>query len=1249
MLAPPWHERYEQVRLLGSGGAGTVYLVRDRETGEQLALKRLLRADNQGLLRLKREFRSLADIHHPNLVKLYELGQDDVSAFFTMEYIEGEELRHYLAASRPSNDNCDPGRLARVFDVFVQLADAVQALHRAGVLHRDLKPSNVMVAAGRAVLLDFGIAVEVGDSAATVTADGYASGTPAYMAPEQIQGKHLGEPNDWYAFGVMLYEALSGRLPIEGTLAELLRRKGTQAPAAIDGLVDGLPSDISRLCMQLLSIAPAARPNGDRVLQVLNAHAHGAATGAKHLTASTSLTGSHGLRTHQESRVGLFGRERELEQLWTAFQSVQSGGFAVVHVFGESGSGKSALVQQFTDEVEHDGFLTSAAQPLVLRTRCHERETLPFKALDGAMDELVSHLMRESDIVVGHALPRDLAALMQLFPTLNRLHVTQRLVKSGPAAVGTSQLRQQAELALRDLLQRRASQRPIVLWIDDLQWGDLDSIGILTSWLKPPYMQQILLVLSYRSEELATSPCLTLLRQRTPEDASVQTMLPLRKLDDEHVRALCKERFVQEELPDAAQDFLIERIVREAEGSPFLASQLVTLALSEPSQNSSQLGRLSLEQLVRSRIRPLSAAARRALSMLSVAARPLSLALLLQASELQHDSRAVVHELQGAHLIRTRNMSDGRLVEVYHDRLREVLRGMLTGAERKELDRKLFATLLRSGSADNDWLHMLALSVDDRPAALHYGLAAAQRASDSLAFERAAELYERCVALSDTSAADSGALQERLAQAYARAGHGAKAALTYQQAAHSAEGRHRSQLERAAASHLLCTGRFDEGEALLRKVLTELGLDAPSSEAGLYAALAWERLRLSVRGLDYTPRSRSEVSDEVYYRAELCGLVSIETASYDPLRAALFQARCLRMSLDAGEPTGVARSLCAAATLACVSGSERAIRRAEELLARAEAISQSYESSLLQTNLVSARAMCAFLTGRIAESLPLCYEADQLHRTSSVDSEYHHRFTIAAARIGVLLQLGEYRRADSELQVYLQEARDTENTNAELHISMAQAWADVNAARAEQAVARLDAQRSQLPQQSFGFLHVLHMISVLRVGSATGQLEWAIESTADHWRKFQASVVRSSDAFSMFSYEAHARLLLNRCARDGAGRDAGRVVASHQRALARCNRADAYAEVSRIQARLAVLTGDRVAAQRHLEASIAGFTKWGARDQAARDSYALGCLLGGERAVAMMQTALETLTRLGVVEPLQDLRGYFPELLETQA
>ncbi|HET8934735.1 MAG TPA: serine/threonine-protein kinase, partial [Polyangiales bacterium] len=210
-------QRYEIVRELGTGGAGAVYLVRDRETGEQLALKRLQRIDQKSVQRFKREFRSLAHVHHPNLIRLYDLGHAQDGWFLTMEYVQGRSLSEELSAAHDvhatraaANDqSSDAEFVARVIGLFDQLASGVHAIHQAGMLHRDLKPSNVMVASdGRVVVLDFGLVRGIeGDQ---VTQDGTISGTPAYMAPEQASAEPLSEASDWYAFGVMLYEMLAG-------------------------------------------------------------------------------------------------------------------------------------------------------------------------------------------------------------------------------------------------------------------------------------------------------------------------------------------------------------------------------------------------------------------------------------------------------------------------------------------------------------------------------------------------------------------------------------------------------------------------------------------------------------------------------------------------------------------------------------------------------------------------------------------------------------------------------------------------------------------------------------------------------------------------------------------------------------------------------------------------------------------------------------------------------------------------------
>src|SRR4051812_12816363 len=231
------------------------------------------------------------------------------------------------------------------------------------MLHRDLKPSNVIVVDHRVVVLDFGLVRQLSLEANTLTEDGRVAGTPAYMAPEQLLGKELTAAADWYAFGVMLYEAVCGELPIGGSLLELLRAKTESEPPALSDLVPGVPRWVSDLCASLLQRDPTRRATVDEILSLFD---------PAEPTGPITLATEHVPHTEIETREAnsqLFGRERELEQLWDAFERAQEGTVAVAHVRAASGAGKSALVEHFVETVQHQSGISASA--LVLRSRCY--------------------------------------------------------------------------------------------------------------------------------------------------------------------------------------------------------------------------------------------------------------------------------------------------------------------------------------------------------------------------------------------------------------------------------------------------------------------------------------------------------------------------------------------------------------------------------------------------------------------------------------------------------------------------------------------------------------------------------------------------------------------------------------------------------------------------------------------------------------------------------------------------------------
>jgi len=246
-MPPSLGGRFEILGLLGTGGMGAVYRAHDRELGEVVALKMLrpdLGFDPDALAQFRQEVRLARRVTHRNVARTYDLGESDGHRFLTMELVCGESLAELL-----NREGALPA--ARTMQIAADICEGLAAAHAAGVVHRDLKPANVMLAQdGRIVVMDFGIARALGESE---DASMRTAGTPAYMAPEQIEGlDDIDGKADQYALGTMMYEMLTGALPFEGsTLASIATRLSKPPPdprRRLPGLPDAL-ADLVVRCM----------------------------------------------------------------------------------------------------------------------------------------------------------------------------------------------------------------------------------------------------------------------------------------------------------------------------------------------------------------------------------------------------------------------------------------------------------------------------------------------------------------------------------------------------------------------------------------------------------------------------------------------------------------------------------------------------------------------------------------------------------------------------------------------------------------------------------------------------------------------------------------------------------------------------------------------------------------------------------------------------------------------------------------
>lgn len=1028
MTEQPIAERFVIRRRIGAGGMGVVFEAYDRTRQQVVALKKLLEADSTGLYRFKKEFRSLADVAHPNLVPLYELIADGNEWFFTMELIEGVDFLRYVRSTAAeaflSTDGSEDRPTVRSEDTeptlitppqggpertvairrpsmptvewtalrlaMRQLAEGIIALHNAGKLHRDLKPSNVLVRPnGHVVILDFGLVEELDpfQQQRSVT----FAGTPVYMAPEQIEQEPISTASDWYAVGVMLYEALTGILPFNGNLYTIMLQKQSATLESPRRLVGSVPDDLSDLCMALLARLPQQRPSGAEVL-------------ARLAGSIPSPTAAPAAPAAPRETV-FVGRERELRDLWRAYSTVRNGGVATAIVRGRSGLGKSALVQHFLSELQQRD-----PEAVVLRGRCYQQESVPYKALDSLIDDLRHYMEKLTPLAMKAIVPMDIAMLARVFPVLEPLENVLRKRKRAVDVLDSQEVRRRAVAALREIFARLAETHPVVLFIDDVQWGDRDSAAVLAALLQPPETPPMLTILSRRSDE--SDP-----RSFTDEIQRLRDRNALGEVYDIaiHELSLDESRQLAALLGGPMADERLQSIAREADGSPMFVGEMVRFVSAMGGEHAPA----DLDDLIRMRVAAMPPAEQQVLQMLAVAGQPLERNVLH--ATVDDDIGNAVLALRSEHMIRSRVINGHEALDASHDRFRESVLASMSEVDRRARHLRLAVALEDLGRRDPEMLATHYAAAGEAWRAAQHAAAAASNAAEALAFDHAARLYRFALDL-HPSIESADELRIQLADALTRAARGYESAPIYLTAAETAEPSRALELRRRAAENLLRGGHMEQGLGVMDQVLAPVGMKLPATPRFALLRIVAERLWLKLRGLRFRERPLAGIPPELLLRIDVCWTVATGLARVDNIRAAFFQAIHLRLALKAGDPYRVVRALSLEAGYSAAGGGATS-RRTTMLVQKTERHArQLNDPHLIGLSVLSQTFMTLYL-GQFRAALAKGNEAERIFREECTGVAWEIDTTVSCSMCA-MVYLGQLAELGPRLLALLRETED---------------------------------------------------------------------------------------------------------------------------------------------------------------------------------------------------------------------------------
>ncbi|HEY3349672.1 MAG TPA: ABC transporter substrate-binding protein [Thermoanaerobaculia bacterium] len=747
MIGTKLADRYEILSELGRGGMGVVYRAKDAVLNREVAVKLIppgnITKDSED--RFLREAQIVAQMDHPSIVPIYDLGRHEGSLFFVMPVLANTNLRHLLREGSL--------RLGDVLDIGTQVADALDYSHARGIVHRDIKPENIMTSRDdtghiRARVMDFGLALATSEDRLTKT--GTLVGTVVYFSPEQVTSRSFDGRSDVYALGTVLYECLAGEPPFTGEVQSVLYRVVHELPQPLRSVGADVSEELEAAVLQCLAKDPEKRPKrAGHLAEALRRYR--SKLREEDFGKSVVFTASRML-PRPAIAAPFIGREKEMAELQRRLHAALAGECEFVVLAGEPGIGKSRLVEELKA-------LARARKVRVLSGRFVEHDRA---FAHQGFCELIQDYFRSKDTGLSESSRPDFTDLagdlLALFPVLSEIGELRAAASSDSGAVKAGDGRKaEDKIAIFELIARTltriAGGKPLLLALEELHGAQL-SIEALQYVARRLGPTPTLIVGTYRQTEVdKRHPLVKMLESfRGDPRFAALTLGPL--TPSEH-RALVELSAGGGKLSDD----LASRLLAATEGNPLFTKELVRSLLDSGGIARDDSGALNLsgatgissdalpetiQQAVEARIERLPEELRDVLQIASVLGKSFEFKDLESVSEDAKGLDEAIDKLVKEGILEEERESRGDRLAFSSGIVRDVLYGALSRRKRRTLHRS-YAELLEKrhqGRLDRVYPELVHhFSEGDVPAkAVDYSLKLARKSLDAFSPEEAARV-----------------------------------------------------------------------------------------------------------------------------------------------------------------------------------------------------------------------------------------------------------------------------------------------------------------------------------------------------------------------------------------------------------------------------------------------------------------------------------------------------------------------------